>query len=352
MGYLTLTDSLDEAPDYTASLEIPGGGVLYGAPGIGTFMIGSGERPVVTRYELGDDGEFMPGLELSFANEGVLYLYAGSVVFPSPTKAYYIDLDQLQAIAFDPIEMEILGAVSLEGAAREGYFTSFSYPVMRANGIYLAAEWYSDPNADRVPPGSMLVHLDPDTDEVTYQSDPRCTSMLLTMTTDAGDTYFFSDMFNTFARRGYGPENGFNDCALRLKAGERSFDPDWELDINSRTGGASSVAVAAGGDSKVWLQVLDEEAADLPTPADYGTVQSENAWQWHLLDVESDGPAVKNEERPLSSSGAIGMNVDGRAFTTFGDAASTETTLLELTPDGFVERAQYPGIVDEIVRVR
>jgi len=223
---------------------------------------------------------------------------------------------------------------------------------VRPDAIYFPGEWYTDPGWDRVPAGSMLVRLVPETDEVTYQSDPRCTSMLLSMTNDAGDSYFFSDMFNTFARRGYGPQNGFNDCVLRLNAGESSFDPDWQLDINSRTGGAPAVAVAAGGDSKVWLQVLDEGAADLPMPADYATVQTEPAWQWHLLDVESDGPALKNEERPLSSSGAIGMTVDGRAFTTFGDADNRATTLLELTPEGFVERAEYPGVLDEIVRVR
>lgn len=351
-GYVTFTDSLDEPPDYDRALEIAGGGVLYAAPGIGNFMIGSGEEPVITRCEIDGDGKFSRGPQLSFANEGVIYLYAGSVNFVSPHKAYYIDLDQLQAIAFDPTEMVVTNTVSLEGASREGFFTSFGDAVVRPDGVYFPGEWYTEPDWDRVPSGSLLVRLDPETDEATFTSDPRCTSMLLSMTNDAGDTYFFSDMFNTFARRGYGPENGVPDCALRLKAGERAFDPDWQLDINSRTGGAPAVAVLPGGGSKIWLRVLDEDAAELPSPADYQTLDTAPAWQWHLLDVESDEPAVRNDERPLSSVGAIGMNAGGRAFTTIENEDYSETILLELTPDGFVEHAKYPGVVDEIVRLR
>ncbi len=351
-GYLTLTDSLDAEPDYDRSLEIPGGGVLYAAPGIGNFLVGSGDEPVIARYEVGPNNELAKGAELSFANEGVAYLYAGSVIFVSSSKAYYVDLDQLQAIAFDPTQMAITGTVSLEGASREGFFTSFGQAIVREDGVYFPAAWYTDPDWDRVPSGSMLVHLDPETDEVTFASDPRCTGMLAALTTEVGDTYFFSDMFNTFARRGYGADHGVADCALRLNAGDTRFDPEWELDINARTGGAPAIPVLPAGGTQIWLRVLDEAAADLPTPADFQTMDTVRAWQWSLLDVESAEPAVLSEELPLSSSSAIGMTVAGRSFTTIENETYSETTLLELTPDGFVTRAKYPGVIDEIARVR
>ncbi|HKO90173.1 MAG TPA: hypothetical protein VJU61_03410 [Polyangiaceae bacterium] len=350
-GILIPVSSLDEPVDYSRALEQPSGGVLYAEAGLDWFLVGDGEEPVITRYELDAEGRFVSGNSLSFANEGVIYLYAGSVLFVNEHKAYYIDLDQLQAISFDPTDMAITGIVSLAGAAREGFFTSFGSAVIRSDGIYFPGEWYTEPEWDRVPSGSMLIHIDPETDVVTMASDPRCTSMLAALTTSAGTSYWFSDMFNTFARRGYGPDRGVPDCALRLNPGETTFDPDWELNTEARTGGPS-FAVLQGGDSTMWFRVFDETAVELPVPADYETMDTAPAWQWYSLDVESDQPGQRNDERPLSSVGALGMYVDGRGFTTNEDSEYSETTLLELTGTGFVERTTVRGVIDDVVRLR
>jgi hypothetical protein len=347
------TPTLDGPFDDSRALEQAGGGVLYAEPGVGAFMLGSGEEPVITRYEIDAQGGLVPGAQLSFANEGVVFLYAGSVSFVSPTKAYYFDLDQLQAISFDPRAMAITGRVSLAAAEREGFFTSFGDAVVRPDGIYFPAQWYVDPDWDRVPRGSLLVRLDPETDEVTMTSDSRCTSMLASLTTASGDTYWFSDMFNTFARVARGPENGFPDCALRLRAGERQFDPDWQLDTGARTGGVPTVAVLQAGDSQMWLRGLEPAAVEaLPEGATYEDLDTAQAWQWYLLDVASDGPAVRDDQRPLASMSAIGFNVDGRAFTSLDSGDYSESILLELTAGNFVERATVRGAIDNIARVR
>ena len=352
-GVLIPTPSLDGPLDDARALEQPGGGVLYAQPGIGAFLIGSGEEPTITRYEIDASGGLVPGDVLSFANEGVVYLYAGSVTFVSATQAYYFDLDQLQAIAFDPSAMTITRSISLAAAEREGFFTSFGDPVIRPDGIYFPGHWYTDPDWDRVPVGSMLVRLDPTTDQVTMTSDPRCTGMLESMTTSAGDTYWFSDAFNAFGRTRRGPESGVPDCALRLRAGEDHFDPAWQLDIGSRTGQAPSVAVLQGSDSQMWLRVLDEAAVQLPEGVAYADWDSAQAWQWYLLDVTTDAPAVRSEQRPPSSLSAIGMYVDGRSFTSVESEDLSESVLLELTRDGsFVERTRVRGVIDEIARVR
>jgi hypothetical protein len=351
-GILIPTPSLDEPLDYSRSLEQAGGGVLYASPGIGAFLIGSGEEPTIRRYEVDAEGQLLPGATLSFANEGVIYLYAGSVLFVNERKAYYLDLDQLQVIAFDPAEMVITNTVSLAGAAREGFFTSFSTAVVRPDGIYFTGQWYTDPDWDRVPSGSMLVRLDTTTDEVTMTSDERCTSMLASLTSDSGDVYWFSDMFNAFARHTRGAGNGFPDCALRLRAGETTFDPDWQLDVGARVGGAPAVATLQGNDTRMWMRVLDTSIAALTPTSEYGDFDTAQAWQWYLLDVASDAPAVRNDQRPLSSLGALGTNVDGRSFTTIENADYSESILLELTPDGFIERFTARGVIDDIARLR
>jgi hypothetical protein len=351
-GVLIPTASLDGPLDYSRALEQPGGGVLYAEPGIGAFLIGSGEEPVITRYEIDAEGRLAAGAQLSFANEGVLFLYAGSVTFINANKAYYYDLDQLQIIVFDPSAMAITGTVSLAGAEREGYFTSFGVPVVRDDAVYFPAQWYTEPDWDRVPSGSMLVRIDSVTDSVTMTSDPRCTSMLFSLTSDAGDTYWFSEFFNAFARYARGPENGFPDCALRLRAGDTTFDPDWQLDTGSRTGGNPSVAVLQASDTKMWFRVLDPNLAPLPEGAAYEEFDTAQAWQWYLLDVASDAPAVPSTARPVSSMSAVGMYVDGRAFTSIDNEDYSESLLLELTEDSFIERARVRGVIDEIARMR
>lgn len=102
----------------------------------------------------------------------------------------------------------------------------------------------------------------------------------------------------------------------------------------------------------MWFRVFDESAVELPVPADYEAFDTAAAWQWYSLDVESDEAAVRNDERPLSSVGALGMYVDGRSFTTIENQDYSQTILLELTASGFVERTTVRGVIDEVARLR
>ena len=160
-------------------------------------------------------------------------------------------------------------------------------------------------------------------------------------------------MFNTFARIARGPGNGFPDCGLRLRAGEQRFDPDWQLDTGARMGGVASVAVLQADDTKMWFRGLEPSlAAALPEGATYEDLDTAQAWQWYLLDVASDAPASRDDQRPLASMSAIGFNVDGRAFTSLDNGDYSESILLELTAGNFVERARVRGVIDSIARIR
>lgn len=117
-------------------------------------------------------------------------------------------------------------------------------------------------------------------------SDQRCGGMYIGLQTDSGDTYWFTYTSNVLARRDYG--GTVKDCGLRLRAGETTFDPTWELDIAARTGGASGVATLYGGGSTVWVRVLDESlTGGLPSPADYTSLDTAPAWSWYSLDPPS-----------------------------------------------------------------
>ncbi len=138
LGYFVTTRSLgsDATIDIGRGIEEPGGGRLYAEPGIGTFMLGGGSTPTITRYEVTDDGSLERGAVLSFANQGVSDLADGAVVFVDATKAYLRDRSQLQLISFDPTSMLLLDVLPLDGVERPGFFADFGQTVRRPDGLY------------------------------------------------------------------------------------------------------------------------------------------------------------------------------------------------------------------------
>jgi hypothetical protein len=176
--------------------------------------------------------------------------------------------------------------------------------------------------------------------------------MDVSMTSEAGDTYWFSSGLNTVAWRGYGLDHGVHDCALRLKKGAETFDPTWSLDLTTRTAGWAAVAMMPGGGSTIWLRVLDETQVTVPSPADYATFFGLPDCQWYALDVTSEDDAQRNDDRPLASCGGGGFFVDGRAFTYESSDSYASSTLLELTRQGFEPRGKFTGFILEVARMR
>jgi hypothetical protein len=338
--------------DPKTSLEAPGNARLYAQPGIGAFMIGSGEDPSITRYELAADGQFIKGDTVSFANQGVTTMDYRAVVFVSATKAYYRDGTQLQLIAFNPSAMTITQVIPMKGLDKTGYTAGFGAAVTRDNGVFFPVFYFDSKNYDRVPSGATLVHVDTNTNAVTVTTDDRCTGMDVSMTSEAGDTYWFSSGLNTVAWRGYGLDHGVHDCALRLKKGAETFDPTWSLDLTTRTAGWAAVAMMPGGGSTIWLRVLDETQVTVPSPADYATFFGLPDCQWYALDVTSEDDAQRNDDRPLASCGGGGFFVDGRAFTYESSDSYASSTLLELTRQGFEPRGKFTGFILEVARMR
>jgi hypothetical protein len=355
MGYAIAQRELKGAIGNAASVEQGGGGMVYAAPGApnGSFLLSYAEKPTLTRYTVTDDDRFEEGLTLSFANFGVESGY-GTIAWVDPHTAYWLDNGALQVIRFDPTDMVVGEALSIEGIEKPGFVTELSgYPVVRDDGVYFTVRWrkdWEDP-APEAPAGAALVHIDPRRDELTVTNDERCTSLLIAKTTSSGDTYFFSDNYNTYARIIGGAERGVPDCVLRLRAGESTFDPDYYVDLADRTGGRPADGVVVGRGSTVWLNVFHEEEV-ATTPAEIGEADVAAGWRWYALDVESEGAATPDEQRPAASHGAFGWYSDGRSFTSTVTPDYSETTLLEVTDDGFTELATVEGLLDGLVRVR
>ncbi len=84
-------------------------------------MIGSGEQPTITRYDLDKRGQARPGRDVSVANYGVTAMADDAVTFVSENNAYYADGEQNQLVLFDPKKMEVSGTIDVSAANRDGF---------------------------------------------------------------------------------------------------------------------------------------------------------------------------------------------------------------------------------------
>lgn len=347
-GYLVTTSSIeaDVSLEVTDGVEVPGGGYLYAPPDGAFFLMGGSEQPTFTRYELSSSGDLEERGAVSFASLGVQSTHR-HVIFHSPEKAYFLDESQLQVIAFNPKTMELLRAIAVPGFRCAEVETSFGTPVRRDDGYYFPRGCW---DLDVTSTGTSLVHLDPATDELTVTHDARCMGMQIGFMADTGDAYWFSD-HDASVEWTYQRRSAPHDCALRLRAGETTFDPEWELDLTTRTGGVSAVAAVPAGGGKIWMKVFDSAAFTGTIPVeeiDWGL----QVWRWGLLDVEATGPIQLNPVARLVVSYGYPIEVDGRSFSPVSNSDYSETTLIELADAGIEERIHVQGELRKIVRLR
>jgi hypothetical protein len=355
-GYAIPVAELSGDIDNKQGIEQAGGGFIYANPSKrdGTFLLTTAEEGAAVRYEVSETRDFTPGKKLSLEGEGVQHGF-GTVAWVDDTTAYWFDSALLQVIHIDPSSMEIKNVFPIKDVERDGYRAWFSdRPAIREDGVFVTMNWsadWEDGTAIDAPKGSTLVHIDPKTDNVTVTSDERCTSMLSSITTPDGDAYFFSNFENAYVRIATGGDKGVPSCALRVRKGETTFDPDWELDVSERVGGRPADGILPGKGSTMWLRVFHADELDTQ-PTAFDAIDTAQAWQWYKLDFSKEDPAVKNNDRPYSSHGTAGLVVQGRSFFMAPNDDYTESDLVELVGDKLVKQATVVGELNTLIRAR
>ena len=167
---------------------------------------------------------------------------------------------------------------------------------------------------------------------------------------DSGHAYWFSD-HDASVEWTYQRRDAPHDCALRLRAGDVTFDASWELDLTERTNGVSAIAAVPAGGSRIWMKVIEPAAFGGAVPVDEIDWGLE-AWRWGLLDVESDDAVQLDQQAGLVVSYGYPIVVDGRAFSPVANSDYSATTLTELTASGVIERMQVRGELRKIFRLR
>ncbi|HEY0714445.1 MAG TPA: hypothetical protein VGF45_17305 [Polyangia bacterium] len=345
VSYVVTTRSLAAGTKvaYEGGLPLFGGAVIFGTERAGHFFVGSGETPVLTRWEVSPDGDFRKGASMSLAAHGFSNTLTneGGAVFLSPTKAYFIHQEDLKAIVWNPTTMEITGTLSLPAELkRDGFLLVLDGKARRrGNDLYLVASWADHTNG-KYPAGSLLVTIDVTTNAVVAKEvDPRCGQLFDSVVLGNGDIYYGSTSWVAATNRVLGDGFGGEPCILRLANGQRRFDPAFQIRLRPLFGSAAGALVAGGG-TNVFVRALDETLVKIAADSTPGDVAGAEAWRWWRLDLATMA-TTKIDSLAPSAAGGTEFTVDGRVFTSVSKKDFSETTLVEMTTAG----GPQPGMV-------
>jgi len=141
-------------------------------------------------------------------------------------------------------------------------------------------------------------------------------------------------------------------CALRVQAGETTFDAQYLEDLDALTGAdVSGEPIPAGGNA-LFLRVFDESLATVADDSATYELTGQSAWRWVRWDVATDDVEAIASLEP-STSDVLWFQVDGHVYGTETTADYSETTLIDLTAEGGPKRElTAPGFLHGVARIR
>jgi hypothetical protein len=352
-SYFHVVSSIEAgtAVDEDEALEVPGPAKLFAIEGAGWFAIGNGEAPIITRYTINDAGGLAEAGSLSLLNYGIEGLWQTLYVV-SPTKMYYPDREGQRLIIIDPTAMEITGEVDLGETGRPGFLSLFSYDHLeRGSDLLFSVAWIDWNESDSILGETGLVVLDTETDTVSrFDVDSRCGGITTPVEMSSGDVYFVSSALAAAAHRL--DRLPTPPCALRVRAGDDAFDPDYLESLEELTGNALAGEPVPGGGSTIFLRAFDEALGTVPDGALTWELTSQLAWRWLRWTPGSAELSAVPALEP-STSDVLWFQVDGKVYGTETTADYSETTLLELTAAGGPRRAlTAPGFLHGVAKIR
>lgn len=334
---LTTSDLGAQALDVRGQgLELPG--FLFPFAYGGAIYVPNEDGPTITRFALGASGALAEGPTLSFASLG----YAAAMdSFNLPvvdaTKAYAFDAPNSRVYLWNPTAMTLLpGEIDISMIQRDGYVARIAADAdsARQQGdlLFVPVGWEDAVTEDARPVSGMLV-IDTLSDTVVkFLEDDRCTELQSSVSTESGDIYFFTSEHSIVTISGQNPD--YPSCALRVRAGQSDFDPEFVLNLTQLIGRPIACCGAWAGGDAALVPVLYEERVMVADRRELWS-QSNNDYRYWRVDLSTN---ERQEITSLPFFNTGGPNVyeleDGRVFralTLRPDEGPDESTLLELT---------------------
>ncbi|RYZ07454.1 MAG: hypothetical protein EOO73_12450 [Myxococcales bacterium] len=317
------------------------------------FFMASSSKPVVDRFELQADGSLAPAGSLNFSNYGLpeyFTLDAWGGVLVDAERAYVFNAADGSHVAWNPTTLEITGTIEGPGVVKEGYNLE-SIAVVRGDRMYRVFTLLNYETWEFLPSPQYLAVYDLKTDElIDLVEDSRCPQLYSRPFVDEqGDIYFSGWVWTPgLTLTGDYPAS----CSLRIKAGEDTFDPDWQLDFAADiTEGREAAVMRPLGDGKVLLDVFHDERVTIDEATDPQELSNTPNWRLWMVDLKTKQGAPI-DSLGFKAGGYSDVQVDGRNFLMVPNEDYSETTAYELADGEARAGFAIQGSVDQILKLR
>ncbi len=294
-------------------------------------FIASSSAPVIERYEIQPDGALLEAGRLSFANYGLPEFFSidawGSITI-SPTKAYVFNRGNGSHVVWNPSTLEIIGEIEGPDLLRDGWDLE-SVAVVRGSRLFRIFS-YLDYDTWRFDSSTQyLAVYDVENDRLSnLVQDSRCPLLYSRPFIDEANDIYFSGWVWTAAETlmNGAPKN----CALRVRAGEESFDPDWQLTYSDDvTEGREAGILRYLGGGRALLDVFHHERTSMD--GEISTEELSNTPNWRLWGVDLEArTGAPLEGLDFKAGGYQDVTVGERAFLMVPNDDYSETTAYEV----------------------
>ncbi|HEX5660803.1 MAG TPA: hypothetical protein VFX59_26600 [Polyangiales bacterium] len=321
---------------------------------IGKYVfIASANAPIANRFVVSAEGVLQPDGNINFSNEGLPPYFAidtFGALFVSETKAYIFNGADGSMVVWNPTTLTITGRIAGPGIVRAGYEIQSSQAV-RGNKLYRLFSLVNYDAWDFLTTGQVLVVYDLDTDtQLSKVEENRCPQLYATpFVTEGGDIYFSGWVWPaTLPLVRDFPKS----CALRVLAGQDTFDPGYKLDFAAQLDGHEGAMMSYLGNGQALVDVFHQERATYDASSDPQDLANTKNWRVWKIDLAT-GKGAPLEGLDYTGAGYSLAQVDGRSFLLSPDDETySATTASEVLNGALKPSFKIKGSTYAIIRAR
>ena len=318
------------------------------------LFVASSAAPVVERFEVQPDGSLRDAGRLSFANYGLPEFFAidaWGAVFINPEKAYIFNGSDGSHVVWNPTTLEITGEIAAPpGILRMGYnFESVS--LVRGNRLYRVFTLLNYDTWEFLAAPQYLAVYDLDRDTLlSTVEESRCPQLYSRPFLDErGDIYFSGWVWTP----GLTLTSDYPaSCALRVPAGQDTFDLSWQLNFAADvTAGREAGVLRYVGGGKALLDVFHAERTTIDASTDPQDLVNTPNWRLWSIDLATKTGAPV-EGLDFKAGGYTDVSVGERAFLLVANEGYSETTAFEVTGGQAVRGFSIQGSSYQLLQLR
>ncbi len=298
---------------------------------------------VMQRFSVDEALQLVAGPRFSWADLGIPTANATSTVFISATRAYTFAPQLGVIVVWDPELMVRTNIIELELPERPASMETWAYDGRVVGDKVIWNVFSGDFVAPTPYPGITLAIADANEDTPpTFIEDSRCLPGGPSFLDAKGDYYVHGGGYFGYFHA-YGGVEDSRTCALRVKAGETEFDPDYLLDYEEVTGSyVNTPWIGVTGDQYL-TRAWEPTEAYPEVPDDFWNVLLPHP----LLVDASTGTAVPYPDvadfSVIDGQTRVMDNVSYYQLSETGYVEGGNTDVVELRPEGVQKKFTLTG---------